>query len=227
MHRGEGLHFAPAREAMADALRRSADTGSAWALAQRFVAPQLLFDDRPFYIRHALTNTHEWSNTACAVLLRLLRGDALQVCYAVIWCYFFARVWAVVTSVAPLRVWMFDGGLVVFSASKAPPTGKQDAPDQLKALGFNLWTQDRASTVVWRCAKMLCHSALGLNPPPTAVRLASRAAAPDADNNFGKLACMCKSGTAPCFSFDSSKAEWYACNLCCEANLLSSSAIAA
>ncbi len=53
MHRGEGLRFAPARQAAADALRPSAD-GNAWALAQRFVAPQLLFDQRPFYIRHAL-----------------------------------------------------------------------------------------------------------------------------------------------------------------------------
>ena len=53
MHRGEGLRFAPARQATADALRRSAG-GNAWALAQRFVAPQLLFDQRPFYIRRAL-----------------------------------------------------------------------------------------------------------------------------------------------------------------------------
>ncbi len=54
VHRGEGLRFAPARQAAADALRPSAG-GDAWALAQRFVAPQLLFDQRPFYIRHALT----------------------------------------------------------------------------------------------------------------------------------------------------------------------------
>ena len=52
MHRGEGLRFAPARQAVADALRQSTDSGNAWALAQRFVAPQLLFDDKPFYIRH-------------------------------------------------------------------------------------------------------------------------------------------------------------------------------
>ena len=53
MHRGEGLHFAPARQATADALRPSAGSGNAWALAQRFVAPQLEIDDRPFYIRRA------------------------------------------------------------------------------------------------------------------------------------------------------------------------------
>ena len=65
-----------------------------------------------------------------------------------------ARVWAVVTSVAPLRVWMFDGGAVVFSASKAAPSDTQENdPEHLKSLGFNLWTQDRASTVVWRCGQ--------------------------------------------------------------------------
>ena len=60
-----------------------------------------------------------------------------------------------VTSVAPLRAWMFDGGLVVFRTSKAAPGDTQDAPDEMKALGFNLWTQDRASTVVWRCAHVV------------------------------------------------------------------------
>ena len=57
------------------------------------------------------------------------------------------RVWAVVTSVDPLRVWMFDGGLVIFRVQEDPSEdGMSEQP-----LGFNLWTQDRAKTVVWRC----------------------------------------------------------------------------
>ena len=54
VHRGEGLRFAPARVATAEALRPSADGGRSWAVAQRFVAPQLLIDGAPFYIRSAM-----------------------------------------------------------------------------------------------------------------------------------------------------------------------------
>ena len=58
VHRGEGLRFAPARVATAEALRPSADGGKSWALAQRFVAPQLLIDETPFYIRCAAGRNH-------------------------------------------------------------------------------------------------------------------------------------------------------------------------
>ena len=58
VHRGEGLRFAPARAATAEALRSSADGGRSWALAQRFVAPQLLIGDTPFYIRCARSGTY-------------------------------------------------------------------------------------------------------------------------------------------------------------------------
>ncbi len=97
-----------------------------------------------------------------------------------------ARVWAVVTSVAPLRVWMFDGGAVVFSASKAAPSDveKKD-PAQLKSLGFNLWTQDRASTIVWRCA----HASVSVPPlmPLADHRLAPSKQSRESSSAFGTI----------------------------------------
>ena len=65
------------------------------------------------------------------------------------------RAWAVVTSVDPLRVWMFDGGLVVFRVREA--ASGDEVPEE-QPLGFNLWTQDRAKTIVWRCKPLGPHT---------------------------------------------------------------------
>lgn len=63
-----------------------------------------------------------------------------------------SRLWVLITNAQPMRAWMFDGGLVVFSAQKQE-VGMSE--EQLRGLGFNLWTQDRSKTVVWRCASGL------------------------------------------------------------------------
>ena len=56
VHRGQGLHFAPALEAAHHArLPRNAG-GADWVVSQRFVADQYLVADRPFYLRWAHTD---------------------------------------------------------------------------------------------------------------------------------------------------------------------------
>lgn len=57
------------------------------------------------------------------------------------------RLWVLITNAQPLRAWMFDGGLVIFSAQKHE---RGMSREELRGLGFNLWTQDRSKTVIWR-----------------------------------------------------------------------------
>lgn len=51
VHRGQGLHFAPALEAARHARLPGKGGDAQWVVSQRFVANQYLVADRPFYLR--------------------------------------------------------------------------------------------------------------------------------------------------------------------------------
>ena len=101
---------------------------------------------------------------------------------------------------------MYDGGAVVFSASKAVVGGAQEDPERLKSLGFNLWTQDRASTVVWRCGHALAQAPLliMLQGPGTALRKQPRQSLPA---RLPERLCHRRTGSASGFQTISGQAE--------------------
>jgi hypothetical protein len=70
----------------------------------------------------------------------------------------YVRVWMAITSVAPVRAYLFDGGFAIFSSSSAP-AAKAASAAKTNATSddggvVNLWNQDRSQSRIWELKEL-------------------------------------------------------------------------
>lgn len=168
-HRGKGVGVVTPPAALARALQRAPSGGVRHVLAQRFVDNQLLIDGRPFYIRCARRREHEgspqagaaprkhsiaWAGHLVVLVGALIHRTSVHAPPSCRACPSMPpallprrRLWAVLMGAAPARVYLFDGGVVVFGQ-------QQRAGQSNDALIVNLWTQDRAAAAPWSLGQL-------------------------------------------------------------------------
>lgn len=73
---------------------------------------------------------------------------------------FYIRVWAVVIGLYPLKLYLYDGGVVVFGSEQNNTTtsGNKNVNDPNNMI-VNLWTQDRKAALPWGFPQLKAHIA--------------------------------------------------------------------
>lgn len=86
----------------------------------------------------------EWHEKHKHVVVQSYKGNQLQVHNR----RFYIRLWVIVTSSTPLKVYLFDGGVVIFG-SVLKQRSAVDLPADDEEYIVNLWTQDREVSQPW------------------------------------------------------------------------------
>lgn len=86
----------------------------------------------------------EWHEEHKHVLVQIYKENQLQVHGR----RFYIRLWVLLTSSTPLKLYLFDGGVVIFGSVNKKRTDP-DLPADDEEYIVNLWTQDRESSQPW------------------------------------------------------------------------------
>jgi hypothetical protein len=178
IHRGKGVSVLPQREAVRAALQRATPeeagdlgTGYRHILVQSYLSPQVGPGGKGLGRRCGCSRSSRASRLDCWTaspqnpthpLLQMEIGGRSS----------YLRVWLLVTSVTPLRAYLFKGGFVIFgkqrggngtspgaSGAAAVPAGRagNGTAGSGDDLIVNLWLQDRSKSSIWSLARLEAH----------------------------------------------------------------------